>query len=350
MSFLLSFLRKQIFGFKSRKRAFILIGLFLSLIVIFVVIFWSKDFNRPGGVQYGVTFSKIYAEELSLDWQEAFVAILDELKVDRVRIPIYWPDIEPRIDEFDFADYDWMFEQAQLRGVGIIPVVGRRVPRWPECHTPGWVNNLRSDQAVERRLLIMVEQVTRHYSSYNNVIAWQVENEPFLAFFGECPKPNAELLDKEIAIVKSIDPNRDVIVTDSGELSFWDTVTERGDILGITLYRLVWSPFVGYFGHLYPPAFYRYRANNVISDHQNINNVIIMELQAEPWVNGRSITEATLAEQYRSMDLDRLKNTIAYTERVGFKDAYFWGVEWWYWLKIRHGNDQFWEFAKTIWR
>ena len=171
-----------------------------------------------------------------------------------------------------------------------------------------------------------------------------------MSIFGECPKPDADLLSQEIHIVKSVDPTRPIIITDSGELSFWGKSSSYADILGITLYRFVWNPVIGYFGHIYPPAFYRYRASNVIQNNPALSNVIVMELQAEPWINGPSITEASLAEQYSSMDLNKLKSIVDYTESAGFNQAYFWGAEWWYWLKIKHGDEQFWQYAKTFWQ
>jgi len=36
----------------------------------------------------------------------------------------------------------------------------------------------------------------------------------------------------EIALVRAKDPSRKVIVTDSGELSFWISAAKRADILG----------------------------------------------------------------------------------------------------------------------
>jgi hypothetical protein len=68
---------------------------------------------------------------------------------------------------------------------------------------------------------------------------WQVENEAFLKF-GACPWTDEDFLKKEIAFVKINDPIHKVIVTDSGELSFWIKASQSGaDIVGVTTYKKV---------------------------------------------------------------------------------------------------------------
>mgnify|MGYP001951325475 CR=1 FL=1 len=54
--------------------------------------------NRPGprqDVTFGVTYSVNYTEEFGMDWQEVYDAILNELGVRHIRLPIYWNQIEP---------------------------------------------------------------------------------------------------------------------------------------------------------------------------------------------------------------------------------------------------------------
>ena len=166
--------------------ALVLIG----LIIIFVLIFYyfasiSYDpFKEP---VYGVTFSKKFAQQMNLDWKEVYLAMLDDLKVKYVRIPTYWEDIEPEKDQYDFSDIDWQLEQAKARNVKVILVLGRRQPRWPECHDPKWVE-LETKDEVREEILEMITKVINRYKYYDIIEMWQVENEPFLDFFGECPK------------------------------------------------------------------------------------------------------------------------------------------------------------------
>jgi len=76
-------------------------------------------------------------------------------------------------------------------------------------------------RSKEKRVSFKVLDVAiNRYKSKAVIKYWQVENEPFL-LFGICPTPDADLLDREIALVRKIDPTRKIIVTDSGELSLW---------------------------------------------------------------------------------------------------------------------------------
>ena len=36
--------------------------------------------------------------------------------------------------------------------------------------------------------------------------------------------------------------------------------------------------------------------------------------------------------------------------RVGFSEAYLWGVEWWYWLKETKGEPAVWDTARELFR
>ena len=89
---------------------------------------------------FGVTFSTKFCREIGLDWREVYLAILDDLEVKEIRLPIYWDEIEKTPGVFDFTDYDYIISEGQKRGVNFIVNIGWRLPRWPECHSPEWAN------------------------------------------------------------------------------------------------------------------------------------------------------------------------------------------------------------------
>ncbi len=62
---------------------------------------------------YGVSFSAKYAEELGLDWRQAYLAMLCELKFERVRLMSYWDIIEASPGIYNFDDSDWQIKQAK---------------------------------------------------------------------------------------------------------------------------------------------------------------------------------------------------------------------------------------------
>ena len=121
-------------------------GLGFVVLVLLGQLIFNYIYNFPKQVEYGVTFSPQYAKYLGLNWKEIYIKMLDELKVDRLRLPSYWEDIEKQRGNFNFEDEDFMLDEAGKRGAKIILVVGVRQPRWPECHLPSWAMSLSLEQ------------------------------------------------------------------------------------------------------------------------------------------------------------------------------------------------------------
>src|SRR3989344_4461206 len=293
---------------------------------------------------FGVTFSQIYASDMGLDWHETYIALLDDLGIKHLRIPAYWTKIEANENTFDFADLDWQIMEAEKRDVDVVMVVGYKVPRWPECHIPDWAES-KPRAEFEQAVLREIETVVMRYRDNPAISRWQVENEPFLKF-GVCPPFDAALLDEEIALVRSLD-NRPIIVTDSGELSTWIQASKRADIFGTTMYRTIWSNYVGQFTYPLPPEFFHFKAN-IARAFGDVKKIIVIELQAEPW--GPGLAHALAPEvEAQSFSPDKFHATMEYVKTVGFPEAYLWGGEWWYFKKTK-GDDRFWDIAKEIYR
>ena len=239
---------KKIF-IKVLKKTLKVIGYTLGAVLGVVLLFFIY-INLPVAAskekaEIGVTFSSRYAQDINLNWREAYLAMLDDLKIRYIRIPVYWDLVEKSDGNYDFSDIDWQLAEAQKRDAKIILVVGQKVPRWPECFIPKWVGD---DVSVKKEKLLKFEEVVinRYKNNHPEIARWQVENEPFLDF-GVCPASDASLLDSEIAKVKSIDSSRPIVVTDSGELSLWIKAASRADVFGTTMYREVYSKNMGHF-------------------------------------------------------------------------------------------------------
>jgi len=163
------------------------------IIVIFAAIILSQGKNYPKSeLSYGVTFSQPYAQFLGLDWKKTYTEILDDLGARQLRIPAYWDEIQAKgQNDYDYSALDWQIDEAGKRDATIILAVGYRLPRWPECHLPDWAANL-SKQKKQQGTLDYIKTTVERYKGDNQIIAWQVENEPFLTlsgFFGsrDCP-------------------------------------------------------------------------------------------------------------------------------------------------------------------
>lgn len=297
-------------------------------------------------IKWGVTFSRDQAVSLGLDWKKTYGAIVDDLGVSHIRITIPWTNIEQSEGVFDFADTHFMMSEAQKKGVAVIPVIGQKVPRWPECHTPDWAKQL-NDKDRSEKVLNVIERTVKELKKYDAIIAWQVENEPFFGIFGDCPNISPDLLGREIERVKSID-HRPIMITDSGELGLWRTGVDQADILGVTMYRRVWSPIFKYAHYPLTPKYYFRRAELVRRAHPNLR-VLGSELQAEPWVMQGSLADAPLAEQELTMTIDQFKENITFAQKTGIDEHYLWGAEWWYWMKEQKGDARYWNEAKHLW-
>lgn len=306
-------------------------------------------FNFPGSVprqdvSFGVTYSDRYAEALGLDPRAAYLAILDDLGVRKIRLPVYWDRIEPAPGRYDFSTLDWQLSEARTRGAEVILVVGQRVPRWPECFIPSWAEG---DDALRQRALIgFITTTVDRYKGDPTVKVWQVENEPFLAGrFGVCPPLDTEFLDREIATVRSLD-GRPILLTDSGELSVWYPAAVRGDMFGTTLYRDLYHGRFGYMTYPLGPSFFLLK-KWLIETFAHQEHSVVIELQAEPWADGW-VADVPLDEQFRTMDEHKLLKNVDYARRLQMPEIYLWGAEWWYWLKEKRDSPAVWDTVKSL--
>lgn len=318
---------------------------FFFLIVFFTLVFYFFfGVEKPSrNLQFGVVFSQKHTQLLGLDWKKTYLSILDDLSPKYIKILTHWDLLEPQNNFFQFSDLDWQLEQAKQRGKKVILVLGMKTGRWPECHLPEWAKNL-SDPDREKEILDLVKTVVLRYRGFYNIFAWQVENEPFFSF-GECPKISKEFLKEEIKTIKSLD-SRPVIITDSGEFSFWIEAAKLGDIVGITLHRRVYFKELSiYLTYPFTPTFYQRKAQIIQKFFKK--KVLVLELQAEPWCKNL-IYNCPLKEQQITMDNEKFQKNIEFAKKTGLDTFYLWGSEWWYWLKEKNINSEIWEQAKKL--
>lgn len=315
----------------------VLLGIF-SLYAILVALSYK---TYPVG--YGISFNQNHAQSLNLDWKQTYTAMLSDLQPKYVRIAAMWNQVEATKGEYNFSDVDFMMDKAADAGTNIVLVVGQKAPRWPECHVPSWLDY--GQQESTDHLLDYVTKVVERYKDHPALEIWQVENEPYIRFaFGECENYNKTIVKDEIALVKQLDPNHKVMVTDSGELSTWRRASRAADIFGTTLYRIVQTPKGTTFTYDWLPAsFYRYKAKLWGRD---LSTFFVAELQMEPWFTNSNPLEASIETQEKTMNPDRMAKHFDYVERIGVPRAYLWGVEWWYFMKEANGDERYWQAVK----
>lgn len=328
-----------------RRVLYWLLGIVVVLGVLIYALAWKPV---PDDIQYGMSFNTLYARELGLDWRTTYDAILDDLGVRQLRLAAHWPMIEPERGEYNFTELDYQIERAAEVDAEVILAVGRRLPRWPECHVPRWARDLTwEEQKVELRDYL--QTVVERYQDQDHITYWQVENEPFLEVFAyqHCGDLDEAFLHEEIALVQSLDDSRPVLVTDSGNLGLWAGAYQAGDAFGTSVYLHFWNPELGQFRSWLPPWVYRAK-DRVMRIVYGGQETMLIELAAEPWLL-EPIVDVPISVQLSRMNLSMIQESVDYARRTRYSKQYLWGAEWWYWLK-EQGRPEIWEWGKTLYR
>lgn len=313
-----------------------------GLILMIGLVLHYESLSVENNPIFGVSFNPDYARELDVSPKQVYETVLGDWNFKKIRLSAQWDLVEKERGIYDFSELDYFMDRAGLHGAKVVLAVGRKTPRWPECHLPSWIDPQKD---YRDELLDYIKIVTERYKNHSALEIWQVENEPFLSF-GLCDKMKPADLDEEIKLVRRIDGKHPILVTDSGELSAWNKAGKAGDLFGTTLYRSVWNKYIGYFTYDWLPAwFYNLKLSLIGRD---LNTAFVSELQAEPWLPGKSAVLTPLTEQYKSMNLERLQENVEFSSRVEVSRVYLWGAEWWYWLENVKGVEGFGGYVKGL--
>lgn len=304
----------------------------------------AKHKNEP--LQYGVTFIPRYVRYYDLDPMEAMKAMVEDLGVRRFRLVSYWDDIETTEGQFNFEELDWQFAMAEAYGVSISLAIGLRQPRWPECHMPVWAEQLPKE-VWSQKLKVFMEQVIKRYKQSPALKSYQLENEFFMTVFGICPDHSRERLVDEYNFVKSLDSEHPIVVSRSNNWIGIPINEPQPDQFGISVYKRVWDKAVTkrYFEYPLPAWFYAFLAGT--GEIVTGKDMIIHELQAEPWApNDLGVRQISVEEQNKSLNAERLKDRFGYARATGMRTIDLWGAEMWYWRKVALGDSSLWDTAK----
>ncbi len=300
----------------------------------------------PASIQYGISYNVPYIHELGLNERDVLDAFLTDLQVRHLRMSAHWTLIEPKKDQFDFSWMDRDLRKVEAVDGSIIFGVGRRLPRWPECHVPPWAKEL-TWEAQKQEIREYITAVVMRYKDSPAITHWQVENEPYLGVFAydHCGEFDEKFLEEEIALVKSLDPTRQILVTDSGNLGTWKGAFSHGDLFGTSVYVYFWNPELGRFKTVLPPWFYRVK-DRLVKLVYGEKETLLIELSLEPWLL-EPVTQVPIETQYSRMNTQTFDEIVAYAQHTRYEKQYLWGGEWWYWLK-EQGHPEMWEKGKKL--
>lgn len=329
-----------------------IVCVFLALVTLIIsgaygISYWYLQMHRDEPLALGVTFIPSYARYYGLDPKETMQATIDELGVRRFRLVSYWNEIEKQKGTYDFSELDWQFQKAEAAGADIDLSLGLRQPRWPECHMPDWAMNKTQDQwypDLKKFMTVVVER----YKNSPALVSYQVENEFFMTIFGECHDFDRARLVDEYNLVKKLDPSKPIVVTRSNNWGGVPVNEPTPDLYGVAVYKRVFDYNVThrYFEYPYPPWFYGFLGG--MGQMLHGKPLIIHELQAEPWLpEGYSMNKVSdIPEQDKSMNADILQKRFKYGKDTGLRTIDTWGVEWWYWRKVKGNDPSLWNVAK----
>lgn len=332
---------------KFKKVCLHIVVILLVLFSVHKIVSWSiSEVKNP---QFGVSFSVKYARELGVNWQENFVALLDDMQIRHFRLMSYWDDMEPERGTYNFTDLDWQMDEAAKRGAKVSLAIGMRQPRWPECHKPVWYQNLSTKQEKDQAIVDFTKTVVRRYQNHPALQSYQLENEAVNSWFGECTPEDIDQkrLETQFAAVKAIDKQHPLYMSlsDQHGLPLGKPVPDE---YGFSVYRIVWNdktgPFKFYVTYPTPVWYHRLRAW-WIKTFKN-REVFIHELQIEPWGPVATV-DLPIKEQNRSMGPKQIKENVRFARKIGKPEIYTWGGEWWYWRKTVLNDSSVWDTVKS---
>ena len=70
----------------SLKAVRVILWVILALIILFLTLYFILKPKVQKNINYGVTFSNRYAEQMGLDWKKVYIETLDDLQVKNNRL------------------------------------------------------------------------------------------------------------------------------------------------------------------------------------------------------------------------------------------------------------------------
>jgi hypothetical protein len=293
---------------------------------------------------FGTTYSHRHAAYLKLNPIQAFESLLS-VGFDSIRLGCYWDEIEKIEGSYDFTTIKSYLDLCEKRNQKVVLTVGMKAPRWPEFFIPSWIQTKSFDSLspyVDRLMKATISSL----KDYSCISHWQVENEPLDPSGPDKLTIPYWLLQKEVALVRSLDPQRSVVITMWGnDLTRRDVCTSAAglaDVMGIDMYYKVF--ITKKFSHSFylGPRDSEARMKQYIRSHKK--PLWITELQAEPW---EADHVSYLASEPQSMNTDHLQKNIERVKLLQPEVIFLWGSEYWLW-KYSQGDTSMWETVTHI--
>lgn len=367
------------------RRALLPVFLILLFIIFNAFLNPIPEKNTIAGFKpsYGVTYSFEQAGWYNLNAKKSYADLLDNLKVDWVRLPFFWDQMTQLRRGSDgqaewgfnerFEDLIFAVKEAQKRNVNVIIALGAKTPYYPEYHLPDKIksqlkfgNTIRVSDPIGKDILDIDKKVIEELSIYDNIVYWQIENEPYLANINNW-KIDRSLIEKEVEIVRGTDSRKRPIILNHVAPSVFDrrwqsllSTLKPGDVLGVNAYFKTQGVYLASFKllgkefHLQWPVWLVWPVQSWLGfspDFRSLKNeaeekginLWVLEMQAEPYIR---ILENAKREKYSYSPWDVVMAD-RYLRSFQIESVGLWGAPFWQYRE-KMGDNSWINAAKAI--
>lgn len=356
----------------------------LPIILIIFAFFLNAFINPipkkrvPAGFnpKYGVTYSFEQAGWYGLDARQAYIDLITNYEFDWVRLPFFWDQMmDAESGEFNqrFNDLKFAVEEAAKHDVEVIIALGAKTPYFPEYHWPkeisdevGFGEVIDINHPVAKDILKIDKRVIEELSQYENIIFWQVENEPLIGNVNKW-KIDSSLIAAEVEVVRKTDPKARPIILNHAATGFYDTswhellkILQPGDVFAVNAFfktkgtdivstkifgremHILWPNHLVWPVHswgIFSPDF----ASIKKKVEANGNELWVLEMQSEPYIKKLEEAEDPVLS-YTPKDILAADS---YLRLSGVSSIGFWGAHYWQ-FRQKLGDDSWLETVKSI--
>lgn len=320
---------------------------------------------------YGVSYSFEQAGWYGLDSRKSYSTLLDQVKVDWMRLPFFWDQMIDKSGNLKIDDLKFAIEEAKKHNVKVIVAIGAKVPYYPEFHLPSDVKSqlkfgeaITSQHKIAPELLAIDRKVVSELAAYDNIAYWQVENEPLLGNVNGW-KIFPDLIAEEVKVVRETDPLGRPVILNHPAGWFLDNdwkkllpILGQGDVFATSAYfktqgtDLILFKLAGSEFHIpWPKSFmwpvqsWLFVSPNFASIKSQVakngNDLWILEMQSEPYI--RQKADAGASDFSFSPSDIQLGNN--FLKSYGIKSVGLWGAHFWQY-KLMNGDNS---WINAIW-
>lgn len=337
-----------------------IIFFFSMLLVVYILnafVFPIPSSSSPLGPRpkMGVSYSFEQALWYELDKRAGFTKLASSGQFDWIRVPFFWDQMTDSLGNLKIDDLIFAAQEADKYNVKLVVALGAKTPYYPEYHLPLSLDSkvkfgdvIGANHPIAGDILAIDKKVVDALWAYPAVSYWQVENEPFLANFGNL-KIGFDLLAAEVQTVRNADPlRRPIILNSAGSAIFakddvqLTKLLAPGDVFAINAYfktqgtnlfsfkladrifKIPWPRFL-----VWPVQSWLFLSPDIEKMRETVEKngleFWVMEAQGEPYI--RTLSDAKGQNfSFRAEDIPKVVNFLSGSQvrSIGFWGANFW--------------------------